>query len=119
MASINFPAYGSIQFSGYNEKPRPIVYRTTMEGGPPKQARQYSQTFVERNITYRFSASEFVQFKTWFYDTALHGSQWFNWNDPIDHTNKEARIVGGQINFAPMNARALYWMVSFVLESYE
>jgi hypothetical protein len=118
-ASINFPSYGKIQYQGYSEKPRPNIYRTNMEGGPPKQARKYSLTFVERTVSYIFTAAEYATFKTWFYTTSQYGALWFNWNDPVDGTNKIARIMNGQITANPIGAGGDNWLINFTLETYQ
>lgn len=118
MADISFPAYGKLMTGQMSERPIPIVERTEMESGPQKQRRKQSRTMVERDITYIFSAAEYATFKTWFYTTSLYGSKFFNWTDPVTSTTKDARIVGGAIEAAPINPKLSAWRVSFVLETY-
>jgi len=118
MADISFPNFGKVLFSQYSEKVRPIVYRTQMESGCPKQARRYTSTFVEHNVTYRFTEDEYSLFKDWFCNIIQYGAIWFNWFDPIDTITKKARIMDGQIHSNPISVNHELWLVSFTLETY-
>lgn len=118
MADISFPTYGKLLTGSLTERPVPVIERTEMESGPQKQRRKQSTTMIERQVTYVFSAANYASFKTWFKDTALFGSLWFNWFDPVTSTTKDGRIVGGQIEAAPVDPKLSAWRVNFVLETY-
>ena len=121
MASINFYNYTApstlLTGNNYSKLPQPVVLRTDMEAGPPKQRAFASMTYVQHSVTYLFSNTDYNGFLNWLYTTAAMGSIPFNWTDPTDNVTKDARIVKGQITAAqPTSPKMDYWTVQFIIE---
>lgn len=114
----SFPSIGKLLTANYNEKPTSVVLRTDMESGPAKQARRYSQTAVQRQIRYAFTAAEYATFQTFFYTTIQYGALKFSWVDPVDNTTKDARIVKGEYTAQAISPSLSHYYVSFVLETW-
>ena len=77
---------------------------------------------VMRPVTYRYTVSEYMQFRTWFRDEVSRGAAWFDWTDPVDDTLKQVRMVNGDYEAVPYkvsDGAPLDWLVSFSLESWE
>lgn len=115
----NFPTYGKLLAAGYAEQRQPVVVRTDMEVGPPKQRRTASRALVQRSVTYLFTRAEYASFLTWFKDTISHGTDWFNWSDPRTGSTISARIVGGKLGEALPQSGMSYWRLTFSIESWE
>lgn len=118
MASINFYTGGKLLTGTVSEKPTSNIFRTQMEGGYAKQAKKNSKALVNRSVTYVYTAAEYEAFKTWFYNTAAHGSLFFNWLDPVDNVTKDTRIVNGEYEAAPVSPRMSHYTVAMTFESY-
>lgn len=84
-------------------KPEPVVERSEMERGVPKQRRIASDARVEVPITVRHDTkAEALAFEDWFYEDINAGQDWFNWTHPMTGAVVQARVVGGelgQLNF--------------------
>lgn len=115
----SFPNYGRLLHFGFAERRQPVVLRTQMEVGPPKQRENASKQMVERSVSYLFTASEYSNFLTWFSDTIAHGTDWFDWTDPRTGSTVSTRIIGGQLGDAMPQSGMDYWRISFNLESWE
>lgn len=116
----DFPSYGTLLARGYKEQRQPVVQRTEMENGLPKQRQTATLQMVRRPVTYRFTDTDYQSFVDWVRNTINNGVDWFNWTDPRTSTVKQARIVGGDISDAmPVNSVAKKWDVSFTLETRE
>jgi len=114
-----FPAYAVLLFEGFAENPAPLVSRTEMESGPPKQAKSASRGMSERPVLYALeNPAQLQSFKEWFKSIGS-GADWFLWNDPVDGVQKPARIVGGQIAYKPRVSTLQSWRASFTLETWE
>lgn len=92
-----FPDYIKILI-GVSEQPKPVVLRSEMERGVPKQRRIASDTMVSVPATLLFETPDAATaFETWFYGDAGGGANFFTWTDPRTNTTVQARIVGGDI----------------------
>lgn len=96
-----WPAYASIQADGYAEEwGDGAVLRTPMESGPPKQMRVKTRRMVMRKATVLItSLANLAAFKTWVASDLLLGADWFTFTDPVDGVSKQARIVGGAVEY--------------------
>ena len=80
------------------EDPEPVVERTQMERGVPKQRRINSDVRVEVPITVHFdSKAEAADFETWFFTTINAGQDWFDLTHPRTGAVVQARVVGGKL----------------------
>ena len=114
-----FPSYAVLLFAGFGEQPDSALLRTTTESGPPKQSLLMSRVMVKRQVTIQLnSAADYQSFMTFFKTTISYGASWFDWLDPVDNITKQARIVAGQIQSAPMRPNLSLWRVSFQLETW-
>lgn len=92
------------------ETPDPIVERSEMDRGVPKQRRIASDARIEVQLTLHFNtAAEVAAFDTWFYDTIHAGQDWFDWPHPRTATTLQARIVGGKLGALSYLAPTLGW----------
>lgn len=115
-----FPSYGILLNRGYKEQRDPLLVRTEMDGGVPKQRPRATRGMVKRPVTYRFAAADYQSFVDWHRSDISNGTLWFDWTDPRTSTTKRGRIVNGDISdAAPINAAGTKWDVSFVLETWE
>lgn len=94
------------------------VHRTTFESGEEKQVARTGRHKTIRRVTYVFTNSEYVAFKTWFHTTAKQGALFFSWLDPVDDVTKDARIVNGEYNGTAASALLTHWFVDFEIETY-
>jgi hypothetical protein len=118
MAAIDFPNYGRLMTGQFIETSPTNLLRTTFESGAEKQVRRTNIKKTVRDVTYLFTAAEFATFKTWFDVTAVAGSQYFNWVDPVDNVTKDARIVNGAYTATPLTKHFTAFYVTFQVESY-
>ena len=115
-----FPSYARLLVAGYQVSAEPALRRTEMDSGPPKQRLEKSRAMVDRAVTYELrTRGDYDSFMAWFRDTIHRGADWFDWTDPETLTVRQARIKGGELKRAPMNAAFTVWRVSFVLESWD
>jgi hypothetical protein len=116
-----FPAYAKLAFDGFARERDTAVVRTTMESGPPKQAKIRSRVMLTRPVVYHFdSLADYNSFITWFTTTINRGASWFTWTDPVDSVPKEARIVGGKLEYErPRRKNLDRWEVGFKLETWD
>lgn len=115
-----FPTYAKLMHDPYRVTRAPAVVRTDMESGPPKQAKIRSRVMVTREVRYAFgSIADYQAFITWFNTGIARGAGWFDWNDPIDDSVKQARIVGGQIEEEQPNKTLDVWQLKFRIETWD
>lgn len=115
-----FPSYAKHLFEGFGEQPQPIVQRTEMESGPAKQLLVGSRQMIRRPVTYKLSSkADYLAFKAWVKGEAAYGNNWFDWTDPVDGVVKQARIVDGKVEYAPLNKALFKWTAAFTLETWE
>ena len=94
----------------FSETPEPVVERSQMERGVPKQRRISSDARVEVQLTLHFdSAAEIAAFEAWFYTTIKAGQDWFDWPHPRTGATLQARIVGGELGALSYLAPTLGW----------
>lgn len=118
MAAVDFPAYGQLDLSSYQEAPASALERTEMDAGPPKQPLTRHRVLESRSVTYLFTGAEYASFKDWVQTTLNRGRDWFNWVEPVDGATIEVRIVGGVYQAKPGGLGELTWAVSFHIESW-
>lgn len=91
-----FPTYVKIGWKDSGEEHRPVVERSDMDRGIPKQRRISADTLVTVPVTLFFdSAANASDFETWFYTGG--GMDWFDFTLPRTGTVVQARIAGGDI----------------------
>lgn len=118
--SATYPSTGEFLLSGYGEVPEGALNRTTMETGPAKQAKVRSKELVTREVSYRYSKTDYIAWKVWRASTINRGADWFNWVNPLNGTTVLARIVNGVYQANTFNAGGeIKWDVNFKLETYE
>jgi len=114
-----FPDYPILLFPGFTEKPDPVVRRTDMESGPPKQLTRSARAMVKRPVSYLIvSKTDKDSFMTWFNVAINRGADWFNWLDPYDGVVKPARIVGGALDPKPQIKSLTRWVIAFQIETW-
>lgn len=88
-----------------NEAPAPVVIRSDMERGIPKQRRIAADVLVTVPISVIFfNKQQAADFEDWFYNDIGGGADFFDWTDPRTGAAVEARIVGGQLGeLVPMS----------------
>lgn len=114
------PSYVEILFDGYGEERQPVVLRTDMESGPPKQLKQQSRAMVSRPCVLFMSKADYASFLTWFKTTINQGASWFDFTDPRTGSVLQGRFVGGQLGKAtPRDALLNTWQVPCTIETWE
>jgi hypothetical protein len=115
-----FPTYMKLTHTGPRVTREPVVLRTDMESGPPKQAMARSLGMVTRAVEYACTLANYQLFKTWFKIDVARGAGWFFWSDPEDDVSKLARIVGGVIDEEMPSGKTLdVWILKFKLETWD
>lgn len=100
-----FPSDVLCVLGAYSEERTPVVLRSEMERGVPKQRRTASDTMVSVKVTLQFKDSAHNEaFETWFDSQIGSGADWFSWVHPRTGATVQARIVGGQLGpLAPLH----------------
>ena len=113
-----FPTYAKILASGLAEQRESALLRTEMESGPPKQAKIKSRVMVTRPVSILLqSRADYLSFVDWFADDLNEGSDWFDFTDPVTHTVKQARFVGGGLEASP-EAGLTLWTINTKIETW-
>ena len=113
-----FPAYAKILASGFAEQRESALLRTEMESGPPKQAKIKSRVMVTRPVSILLqSRADYLSFVDWFAEDLNEGSDWFDFTDPVTHTVKQARFVGGGLEASP-EAGLTLWTINTKIETW-
>lgn len=96
-----FPEYAKVLLAGYSEEADYGVLRTEMDSSIAKQRPTRSVPIVTRNVTIHVeNIADKNAFDAW-RKNDLNGSVgWFDWLDPLDGTVKQARIVGGKLQWS-------------------
>jgi len=93
-----FPSWVQYDWRDLQETPDPIVERTEMDRGRPKQRRTNSDARIEVAMTVHLDTpAQVADFETWFFDTVAAGQDYFDWTHPRTGAVVQARIVGGQL----------------------
>lgn len=92
------PAYVSLLAGAYDEDRAPVVLRSEMERGVPKQRRMASDTMVTLRVVLQFAnAAKNDEFEQWFDTQIGSGADWFTMPHPRTGASIQARFVGGQL----------------------
>jgi hypothetical protein len=117
-----FPAYAVLLFEGFSEQRESALLRTEMEDGPPKQVRIRGKVLVTRPIKIGLnSLQDYRSFIAWFSNDLAEGSLWFDFNDPVSGTTKQARFVVDSTNGlegTPLNPHLVNWSISTSIETW-
>ena len=96
--SATWPTYARVSVGSFSEHPSPVVMRSEMERGVPKQRRIASDSLVSIPLTVFFTTrADAANFETWFYTQINGGADFFLWKNPRTDQIVSARIVGGDI----------------------
>ena len=114
-----WPITKTPQADSYSTAPVNAVRRTEMEVGPPKQQRYRDRRLLQRTVVYFVTEAERNAFVTFVETEINRGADFFDWPDPITSTTRQARIVGGRYQDAPMNSWHSHWRLQMQLETYE
>lgn len=119
MTSPSFPSYASIMLNGYEHQRESALLRTTMESGPPKQARIRSRVMVTKSCIIKLkSLNDFESFEQWYANDLNEGALWFTYFDPISELIKTARFVDGGFKATPMASAQGSWTIQMKIESW-
>lgn len=106
-----FPSYPRVLMNGLSKAPTPVVIRSEMERGVPKQRRVAADALVTMSVTLVFTSdADAIAFEEWFYDEGQAGATFFDWVHPQTGQVVQARIVGGDIG--ALQPLAAAWRVS-------
>lgn len=105
------PAYVKLGWANSGEERAPIVARTEMDRGVPKQRRIAADALVTVDVTLYFdSAADAASFETWVDASISGGADWFAMTTPRGHA-VSARFVGGKLGkLVPANRTWAYSM---------
>jgi hypothetical protein len=93
-----FPSYVQVAMGSMSEDRAPVVLRSEMERGVPKQRRMASDTMVSVTLTMAFKTlSDHTAFEAWFDSQIGSGTDWFDWTHPRTGTVVRARFMGGKL----------------------
>lgn len=106
-----FPTWVKIVPRDGGESPAPVVARSEMERGVPKQRRVAADALVTLGVTAVFSdAGQAEKFLDWFYDNttgAQAGAAWFDFTHPRTGDTESGQIVNGDIGeLRPLGTQA-------------
>ena len=115
-----FPAYAQLLYPGYAENLESVVDRSTHDTGAPLQRPRATRAMVTRPVAYALdSLADYQAFMVWYAVDIRHGTDWFDWTDPLGNQVKQARIVVG--SFQPtvaLESSLTHWTVRFELETW-
>lgn len=87
--------YVRLSWTDSADKPAPIMLRSEMERGVPKQRRIAADALTEVPVTLFFNTAQAAaDFEIWFYSQGL---AWFDFTHPRTGAVVQARIVGGDL----------------------
>ena len=95
-----FPTYAKVALGGYSESHAPIVARTEMDRGVPKQRKLQSDVMVTVALNLIFlTKADAASFEDWYYSStgAAAGAAFFDWTDPRTGVMRQARAVANQL----------------------
>lgn len=93
-----FPSYVKLGWRDTAERPTPVVLRSEVERGLPRQRRVAADSLVTVPVTAYFdTAADSLAFESWFYGDAAAGAAWFDFALPRTGAVTQARVVGGDI----------------------
>lgn len=95
MPTPTLPSYVLMGWKDMGEQHKPVVERSEMDRGIPKQRRIAADTIVTVTATLFFNSKVNAEnFETWFYS---EGMGWFDFTLPRTGAVTQGRIVGGDI----------------------
>ena len=102
-----FPTWVQVVPGDITAQPAPVVLRSEMERGLPKQRRVAADSLVTMSVTAIFKNAQLADaFETWFYGDAQAGAAFFDWVHPFTGATVQARVVGGDIGqLRPLGTR--------------
>lgn len=113
MASL--PTYACVLLEGYQETPDFGVLRTDMDNSIAKQRPRRSLPIVTRTVKIKVDDKvRKAEFDEWFAEDLNGGTAFFEYTDPLDGVLKQARFVGGQIQWTSLG---LVWFADASLET--
>lgn len=95
-----FPTYVKVALGGYSESHAPIVSRSEMDRGVPKQRKTQSDVMVTIALNLIFLAkADVANFEDWYYAStgAAAGAAYFDWTDPRTGVVRQARAVANEL----------------------
>lgn len=93
-----FPTYVKTVWNQTTEQVNPVVIRSEMERGVPKQRRQSTNPMANLSLTLVFGHKKRIEdFESWFYNDIGAGALFFDFTHPRTGETIQARIVGGQL----------------------
>lgn len=96
MASL--PSNVKFGWRDMRESRDPVVERTQMERGVPKQRRVTSDVRREIEVTLHFDSKAILaSFETWFDSTIHSGQDFFDFVNPRTGAAQQGRFVGGEL----------------------
>ena len=120
-----FPEYAVLAFEGHSYEPQTAVQRTQFSDGAVRQHMYASRNLVRRPVKYTLcSADDFKSFRDWVRDDLARGALWFMWRDPVKEREGStdmvrARIVNGEVKYAPLEASLGQWALDMVIEHWD
>lgn len=92
------PSYVQISAGSVSEDRAPVVIRSEMERGVPKQRRIASDAMVSVPVVLMFkSSADNDSFEAWFDSQIGSGANWFSWTHPRTGAVVQARFVEGRL----------------------
>lgn len=103
-----FPSWVKLVPRDGGERPTPVVVRSEMERGVPKQRRIAADSLVTLGVTAVFdNAAKAEEFLDWFYTDAQAGALWFDFTHPRTGVVESGQILGGDIGeLRPLGTQA-------------
>jgi hypothetical protein len=87
-----------IRLAGMVEQAAPMVARSEVERGTPRQRRTSADARVNLTVPLVFTSAQAVaDFDAWFYADALAGAAWFDFTHPRTGAVVQARVLGGEL----------------------
>lgn len=103
-----WPSNTKFGWRDLEEAPQPVVERTQMERGIPRQRRVASDPMVQMQLQVYFDTkAEAAAFETWFYTDLLAGQDWFTFTHPRTGQTVNARVVNGELGPLKFEQRTL------------
>jgi hypothetical protein len=116
--AIQFPDYGKLLVEGFKSSSEPNILATQMESGPEKEALLGSQIKDRYQVTYQFTAAQYVVWLNWHKSVLGNGLAEFFWKDPRSNKRIVVSIEGGKFDVSPVSDSWDNIRVSFTLRTY-
>ena len=105
-------------YSGYQFQIEPMLVRTEMDAGEPKQRLRYRKTIDTFPVSWQFTSTQLETFETFIRDEANQGASWFDLPlaDGQGIRMMEGRLIEGKYSVAPLTSSVNFWQVTAQLE---